>query len=265
MDQFCPTLKKKSKANPFTEGVKLGTDERFEQNAAQQQVMKRIRYWLGSEQRMKHPCRKKWKTGDGIHKKDKTKTKTKKTTQLLLSHGKTHTSSQAGSSGSAEVSSQSQRAARRPARSAQFPDCPKLEPRARAQRIPPPSLPRPMRTGVVIRHCLVSCRVTTSPRPLTQPPPGSEKMAKVSELYDVTWEGNCGRGGRGETESRRRRFGSTCCPRRPGFSDLCSALVRPSWGDSWGSWLRWRWRWRLTPSLVRPLTGVCSGPHRLGR
>uniref|UniRef100_A0A8C6BHF9 ER membrane protein complex subunit 2 n=3 Tax=Odontoceti TaxID=9722 RepID=A0A8C6BHF9_MONMO len=45
-----------------------------------------------------------------------------------------------------------------------------------------------MRNGVVIRHRLVSGRVTTSPRPLARLPPGSEKMAKVSELYDVTWE-----------------------------------------------------------------------------
>lgn len=40
-----------------------------------------------------------------------------------------------------------------------------------------------------------------SPRPLTQLPVGSAKMAKVSELYDVTWEGNCGRGGRGTTKN----------------------------------------------------------------
>uniref|UniRef100_A0A8D1CJH4 ER membrane protein complex subunit 2 n=2 Tax=Sus scrofa TaxID=9823 RepID=A0A8D1CJH4_PIG len=45
-----------------------------------------------------------------------------------------------------------------------------------------------MRNGVEICHRPVAGHVTSSPRPLTPLPPGSEKMAKVSELYDVTWE-----------------------------------------------------------------------------
>lgn len=44
-------------------------------------------------------------------------------------------------------------------------------------------------------------------RPLIQLPLASEKMAKVSELYDVTWEGNYGRGGCGKTKRNGKRFG----------------------------------------------------------
>ena len=158
---------------------------------------------------------------------------TLKTQNLLRIHGKTDISPQtgssgSGSSGSAPASSQTLSAARRPALPAPFPDCPSAEPRARVRRIPPPPRSWPMRNGVVIRHRLVSGHVTTSPRPLARLPPGSEKMAKVSELYDVTWEGNCCRGGRGKTKSRGKRFGSTCCPRRAGFSGLSSALDRQS-------------------------------------
>lgn len=100
-----------------------------------------------------------------------------------------------------------------------------------------------MRNGVVIRHRPVAGHVIASPRPLAQLPLGSEKMAKVSELYDVTWEGNCGRVERGKTK-----------PLGSGSGDLLL----------WESWMRWsvfgtrapselgeprwwlRWRWRLT-------------------
>ncbi|XP_004431318.2 PREDICTED: ER membrane protein complex subunit 2 isoform X1 [Ceratotherium simum simum] len=45
-----------------------------------------------------------------------------------------------------------------------------------------------MKNRVVILRLLVAGHVTASPRPLTPLPLGFKKMAKVSELYDVTWE-----------------------------------------------------------------------------
>lgn len=134
--------------------------------------------------------------------------------------------------------------AHRPARPAPWPDSPSAKPRARAPRIPPPALVQPMRSGVVIRH------VITCLRPLPQLSLGSEKMAKVSELYDVTWEGNDRRSGRGKTRSP----GNGC--RTPGaLGELSSLLSEPA---------EWRWRpgrrWRLTCTLARPPTGVGGSP-----
>lgn len=65
------------------------------------------------------------------------------------------------------VSSESRSAARRSACSAPFPNSPSTEPRARARRIPPPSLSQPMRNGVVNRYRPVVGHVTVFPLPLT--------------------------------------------------------------------------------------------------
>lgn len=112
-----------------------------------------------------------------------------------------------------------------------------------------------MRNGVEICHRPVAGHVTSSPRPLTPLPPGSEKMAKVSELYDVTWEGNCGRRGSWKTESRGKRFGNICCPKRLGFSGLFgTGLAELRWCLRWsGGWpLPWPGH-RLEVAVFPPL------------
>ena len=67
----------------------------------------------------------------------------------------------------AALSSESQSAAHHPARSTPFSNSPSTEPRARARRIRPPPLSRPMRNGVVSRYRPVVGHVTVFPLPLT--------------------------------------------------------------------------------------------------
>lgn len=60
-------------------------------------------------------------------------------------------------------------------------------------------------------------------RLLSPLPLGSRKMAKVTERYDVTWEGNVGRGGCRKTQSPGIWFRSTQSPRRDSCPVVSSA------------------------------------------
>lgn len=86
---------------------------------------------------------------------------------------------------------------------------------------------------------------SVSPRPLSGPPLGSRKMAKVTERYDVTWEGNFGRGGCKKTQCPGKWFRS---PQFPG-RDSCSAV--PSAGQ----------RSLNGPNRVEPEAGSFVGPR----
>lgn len=83
------------------------------------------------------------------------------------------------------------------------------------------------------------------PPPSLLPPLSSRKMAKVTERYDVTWEGNFGRGGSRKTQSPEKWFR---IPRIPG-------KIRTPWCPPPGSSPstgRTEWRLGLVPSWAWP-------------
>lgn len=112
-----------------------------------------------------------WEENDHTYVKinEKPRVHTLKAQHLLELRDETNTSPPGSSAAgrAARATSESRRAARRPARPAPLPDSPSAKPRARARRIPPPPRPQPMKSGVVIRHRPVAGHVITSPRPLT--------------------------------------------------------------------------------------------------